>query len=67
MEECPEERFDEMLCILPPAQILGKGLLVGKSFDHRTCSVTKSCAGYRAAEGWMTVWRLSPATYAEAC
>jgi len=40
MKECSEERYDEMLGILPPAVMLGKGFLVGGSFDHRTCSVT---------------------------
>jgi hypothetical protein len=41
MQECSEERYDEMLGILPPAVMLGKGFLVGEPFDHRTCSVTK--------------------------
>jgi hypothetical protein len=41
MQECSEERYDEMLEILPPALWLAKGFLVGEPFDHRTCSVTK--------------------------
>ncbi len=39
MQECFEERNDEMLGILPPALMLGKGFLVGEPFDHRTCKV----------------------------
>jgi hypothetical protein len=41
MQECSEERYDEMLGILPPAQMLGKGFLVGEPFDHRMCTITK--------------------------
>lgn len=41
MQECSEDRYDEMLEILPPALWLAKGFLVGEPFDHRTCSVTK--------------------------
>jgi hypothetical protein len=41
MQECSEARYDEMLGILPPALMLGKGFLVGEPFDHRTCSITK--------------------------
>ena len=41
MQECSEERYDEMLEILPPALWLAKGFLVGEPFDHRTCSITK--------------------------
>ena len=40
MKECSEERYDEMLGILPPALMLGKGFLVGEPFDHRICKVT---------------------------
>lgn len=40
MHECSEERYDEMLEILPPALWLAKGFLVGEPFDHRTCKVT---------------------------
>jgi hypothetical protein len=50
IKECTEERYDEMLGILPPALMLGKGFLVGEPFDHRTCSVTKVVrASYGAA------------------
>jgi hypothetical protein len=41
MKECSEERYDEMLGVLPPALWLSKGFLVGEPFDHRTCKVTK--------------------------
>jgi hypothetical protein len=41
MQECSEERYDEMLEILPPALMLGKGFLVGEPFDHRICNITK--------------------------
>jgi hypothetical protein len=40
IKECTEERYDEMLGVLPPALILGKGFLVGEPFDHRRCKVT---------------------------
>ena len=40
MQECSEERYDEMLGVLPPALWLSKGFLVGEPFDHRTCKVT---------------------------
>jgi hypothetical protein len=40
MQECFEERYDEMLGVLPPALWLSKGFLVGEPFDHRTCTVT---------------------------
>jgi hypothetical protein len=49
MKECSEERYDEMLGVLPPALWLAKGFLVGEPFDHRTCRVTKVvCASYAA-------------------
>jgi len=41
MQECSEERYDEMLGILPPALWLSKGFLVGEPFDHRSCTATK--------------------------
>jgi hypothetical protein len=40
MKECSEERYDEMLGVLPPALWLSKGFLVGEPFDHRKCKVT---------------------------
>ena len=40
MQECSEERYNEMLEALPPALWLSKGFLVGEPFDHRTCKVT---------------------------
>jgi hypothetical protein len=40
MQECSEERYDEMLGILPAALMLGKGFLVGEPFDHGPCKVT---------------------------
>lgn len=33
----PEERYDEMLGVLPPALHLGKGFLVGEPWTHRKC------------------------------
>ena len=41
IRECSEERYDEMLGILPPALWLGKGFLVGEPADHRRCKITK--------------------------
>ena len=40
MQECSEDDYNEMLEVLPPALMLGKGFLVGEPFDHRTCTVT---------------------------
>jgi hypothetical protein len=39
-KECTEERWDEMLGVLPPALWIAKGFLVGEPFDHRTCKIT---------------------------
>lgn len=39
-KEVSEERFDEMLGILPPALRTGYGFLVGEPYDFRTCGVT---------------------------
>ena len=39
-KECTEERYDEMLGVLPPALWIAKGFLVGEPFDHRTCKKT---------------------------
>lgn len=48
-KECTEERYDEMLCVLPPALWLAKGFLVGEPFDHRTCTVRGNVAPTYAA------------------
>lgn len=37
--ETTAERYDEMLCILPPAIMTGYGFLVGEPFDHRECRI----------------------------
>lgn len=42
--EVSEERYDEMLGVLPPAIQTGMGFLVGEPFDHATCSVTGNVA-----------------------
>ena len=39
-KECTEERYVEMLGVLPPALWIAKGFLVGEPFDHRTCKKT---------------------------
>lgn len=44
-KECSEERYDEMLGVLPPASMrvpMGaqNGFLVGEPFTHRVCNVT---------------------------
>lgn len=38
--ETTEERYDEMLCILPPAVMTGIGYLVGEPMDHDRCPIT---------------------------
>jgi hypothetical protein len=40
IKECSEERYDEMLGILPPTVWVGKGFLVGEPHDHRKCKIT---------------------------
>jgi hypothetical protein len=42
--EVSEERFDEMLGVLPPEIYTGLGFLVGEPSDHVVCSVTKRIA-----------------------
>jgi hypothetical protein len=39
IKECTEERYDEMLGILPPALWLSYGFLVGEPSTHRKCKV----------------------------
>ena len=39
-KEVDENRWDEMLGVLPPALWIAKGFLVGEPFDHRRCTVT---------------------------
>jgi hypothetical protein len=39
-KETTEERYWEMLEILPPATMTGLGFLVGEPMDHRACPVT---------------------------
>jgi hypothetical protein len=49
IKEVTEERYDEMLDMLPPALWVGKGFLVGEPFDHRKCNITgKMSATYTA-------------------
>jgi hypothetical protein len=38
--EVSRERWDEMLCVLPPALWNSTGFLVGEACDHRVCKVT---------------------------
>ena len=35
-----EERFDEMLGIMPPLAWTSKGFLVGEAWSHRECRIT---------------------------
>jgi hypothetical protein len=44
IKECSEERYDEMLGILPPTVWVGKGFLVGEPHDHRACKITGNSA-----------------------
>ncbi len=39
-----EERFMEMLEVLPPAVWIPKGFLVGEPYDHRPCKVSGTFA-----------------------
>lgn len=38
--EVTQERYTEMLEILPPAIMTGLGFLVGEPADHRRCTIT---------------------------
>jgi hypothetical protein len=42
--EVTEERYMEMLEILPPAVWVAKGFLVGEPVNHRKCWVCGACA-----------------------
>lgn len=42
-KEVDEARYDDMLCVLPPALWLAKGFLVGEPFDHRPCTLRGGC------------------------
>lgn len=42
--ETTEERYDEMLGVLPPALMERRGFLVGEPMDHRTCSIKNRIA-----------------------
>jgi hypothetical protein len=48
-KECTEERYDEMLGVLPPALWIAKGFLVGEPFDHRTCKISGAVRATYAA------------------
>jgi hypothetical protein len=49
IKECSEQRYDQMLGILPPIVWVGKGFLVGEPADHRKCKITgKTAATYAA-------------------
>ena len=41
IKECSEERYDELLGVLPPALWLANRFLVGEPYDHRRCKITK--------------------------
>lgn len=64
--EVTEERYDEMLGVLPPEIMTGLGFLVGEPSDHMTCSVTgrlaanyqpfvQICGKFYECESCMTV------------
>ena len=40
LKPCTEDRYWEMLEILPPAVMDGKGFLVGEPWTHRQCTVS---------------------------
>jgi hypothetical protein len=40
IKECSEDRYDQMLGILPPTLWLEYGFLVREMHGHRTCTVT---------------------------
>jgi hypothetical protein len=41
IKECPAERYNEMLELLPPALWLANRFLVGEPASHRRCTITK--------------------------
>lgn len=48
-KEITEERYDEMLGILPPALWIPRGFLVGEPTRHRICDVTGAVTASYAA------------------
>jgi hypothetical protein len=49
IKECSEERYDQVLGIVPPHLWVGKGFLVGERVDFRKCKITgKTAATYAA-------------------
>lgn len=55
--EVTEERYDEMLGVLPPALMIGDGFLVGEPSDHRMCEVT----GNNYTPTWAAFVHIGPA------
>jgi hypothetical protein len=49
IKDCSEERYDEILGVLPPTVWVGKGFLVGEPHDHRKCTITGEIAPTYAA------------------
>ncbi len=39
-KQVTEQRYDEMLGILPPALMSSRGFLVGEPWSHRPCRIT---------------------------
>jgi hypothetical protein len=39
-KQVSDDRYDEMLGVLPPAVWLAKGFLVGEAWTHKRCSIT---------------------------
>ena len=48
-KRCTEERYNEMLGVLPPALWIAKGFLVGEPTTHRLCNVTGAVTATYAA------------------
>jgi len=43
-QETTEEKYDEMLCVLPPEYMAGGSFVVGEPVTHRPCTISKHLA-----------------------
>jgi len=50
-EETTEEYYDEMLCVVPPARIIGQNFLTGEPFDHDALTGEPRCQALRVVDG----------------
>lgn len=49
--EVTGEYYDEMLCVVPPARIIGQDFLTGEPFDHDALTGEPRCQALRCIDG----------------